>query len=130
MIDIFLDDIRDPSFVGVDGMNWIVARTADECIALLEKHAGQVVTLSLDHDLADEHYYQDKASKEKTCYDVALWIEEQAAAGNLKVVPKWMLVHSMNPVGKAKILKCIESIKKIRDEQDTSWMEEIEKLND
>jgi hypothetical protein len=113
IVNIFLDDLRDPSFIGADE-TWLIPRTADACITLLEKHAGQVETLSLDHDLADAHY-EGKFSNEKTGYDVALWLEEQAFNGNFAVIPRWMLCHSMNPVGKARILKCLDNVKRIRD---------------
>lgn len=63
---------------------WV--KTADAAIAELE--AGGVTTISLDHDLAWEHYetaceaYRDDGSldrsrfRERTGYDVVLWMAE------------------------------------------------------
>jgi Cyclic-phosphate processing Receiver domain len=81
------------------------AFTADEAIGLLLQ--GGVEHISLDHDLAHEHYgarpeagygeiprYDpDRYRGEKTGYHVALWMCENG------VFPASIHVHTMNPVG-------------------------------
>jgi hypothetical protein len=112
---LFLDDVRTPPAFG-----WVVARTADEAIDYLKTH--EVYFASLDHDLADEHYpwnaipnlpNQDDwpehmnrypvQFKEKTGYDVILWMEENNVWPSHGVI-----CHSMNPVGRQRINAVIE----------------------
>jgi hypothetical protein len=62
-----------------DGFD-IHIKTADEAITLLQ--TGKATLISLDHDLGQE----------KTGYDVAKWMEENAANGVLKeakIQPLW-----------------------------------------
>lgn len=82
---LYLDDERPTP----DG--WMRAFTAAEAISLLE--AGAVEEISLDHDLGPP--------EAGTGYDVASWIEEQAAFG--KLAPLAWRVHSANPVGRARM---------------------------
>jgi hypothetical protein len=106
---LFLDDVRTPPAFG-----WVVVRTADEAIEYLKTH--EVYFASLDHDLADEQYpwnaipginpdqwehHMDKypmTFKEKTGYDVILWMEENDVWPSHGVK-----CHSMNPVGRDRI---------------------------
>jgi len=109
---LWLDDVRT-----APGYGWITVKTADEAIEKLK--TGQVEFASLDHDLADEHYpwnaIQDLVDpddwsfylhqypengffKEKTGYNVILWMEEN------NVWPTHgVRCHSMNPVGRDRI---------------------------
>jgi len=82
---LYLDDER-PTPAG-----WTRAYTSAEAIALLA--AGGVVEISLDHDLGPP--------EAGTGYDVACWIEEKAAFGELKPL-RWG-VHSANPVGRERM---------------------------
>jgi hypothetical protein len=93
---LWLDDIREPAKHGCAGWTW--AKTADEAIDYLK--TGTVTEASLDHDLSFEHYELGSNSgyKEKTGYDVILWMEEN------NVWPKTLAVHSMNPVGAQRML--------------------------
>lgn len=115
-VNIFLDDIR---AVPADGRDWILCKTARECIDLLQKHAGFVDTLSLDHDLGyvtlTNGYEVDLVDdrSEQTGYTVAQWIESEAFMGNFWHVPSHILCHSANPVGRRNILRCVENIRKI-----------------
>jgi hypothetical protein len=92
-IRLWLDDTRKPPF----GYEWV--KTADECIQFLKDH--HVLLVSLDHDLADEHYaYADGSKeiprdqlKEKTGYEVLEWTHEFDAW-----VPE-IHVHSLNAKG-------------------------------
>jgi hypothetical protein len=96
-IRVWLDDVR-PAPEG-----WVRAYTACEAIALLE--GGDVVEVSLDHDLGDE----------ATCgtgYDVATWIEEQVALHGFE--PPKLAIHSANVVGRERMQRAIESIERLR----------------
>jgi hypothetical protein len=96
-IRVWLDDIR-PAPAG-----WTRAYTAREAIALLA--AGDVVEISLDHDLGDE----------ATCgsgYEVACWIEEAVALRGFEAPT--ILIHSKNVVGRERMFRAIESIERLR----------------
>lgn len=96
---MFLDDERMPD--GVPGLpepdDWVIVRSAAECIALLE--AGEVLAVSLDHDLGADV---------PTGYDVACWLEQAHAEG--RTVPLLLYVHSANPVGRARILAALRGL--------------------
>lgn len=89
---LFLDDVRDPY-----DKDWTVVRNYDECIKALSSNLWDEI--SLDHDLADEHYAEigDESEylefKEKTGFEVVKWIVE-----NDMWAPR-IIVHSWNPVG-------------------------------
>lgn len=89
---VFLDDERQAP----DG--WVRVRWPDEAIALLQ--AGNVVELSLDHDLGDD----DRG----TGYDVILWMEEAVALQGF--VPPMIHVHSANASAREKMLAGVQSI--------------------
>lgn len=89
-VQVWLDDERPiPSDYDVH------VRTAEEAIALLK--SGRVSRISLDHDLGQE----------KTGYDVAKWIEENAMKGTLRKLN--VRVHTQNPVGNQNILAAIKN---------------------
>jgi hypothetical protein len=97
-VNLWLDDIRDPMHYGYIGWHWV--KTADEAIAALA--TGEVDQCSLDHDL-DMSATIGREPTEKTGYDVVCWMEE---TGNWpKQKPR---VHSMNPVGAARMRQAIE----------------------
>lgn len=80
---LFLDDLRNvPN-------GYIVARTYEECVSLLENN--KIETISLDHDLGTK----------KTGYDVCLWLIEH------KIYPKEILIHSANPVGQKNMIQLL-----------------------
>jgi len=99
-VKVYLDDERKTP------IGWERTYTVAETIGLLR--TGYVTHLSLDHDLAVEHYSGDY-SKSETGYDVLLWLEERVFHGFLP--PPVIEVHSMNPAGKARMLQAIERIK-------------------
>lgn len=101
-IRLWLDDIRDPSEHGCIGWTWV--KTADEAIALLR--TGNVTQASLDHDLSIAATMGCPAPDERTGYTVACWMEEN------EVWPKdGVTVHSMNPVGKRRMLEALARIR-------------------
>jgi hypothetical protein len=50
-VNIYLDDLRPCP----QHPSWLLAKTADEALDLMEQYRGQVRFLSLDHDLQDTH---------------------------------------------------------------------------
>lgn len=98
---VWLDDIRSMP-EGYD----LHVRTAWEAKQALVTR--RVTHISLDHDLALEHYHTDldKQLAEETGYDVACWIEE--AARNAGLPPLTWAVHSQNPVGAERIRAAME----------------------
>jgi NAD+-processing family protein with receiver domain len=76
--------------------------------------SGTVEFASLDHDLADEHYfefdaaeyggkeYDTKKFKERTGYDVLLWMQEHNVWPKLGV-----RIHTMNTVRKPIMLDIV-----------------------
>jgi hypothetical protein len=92
---VYLDDER----ATPDG--WVRTYWPSEVIALLE--TGQVLELSLDHDLGDD--------QRGTGYDVVLWIEEAVALNGF--VPPRISVHSANSSARDKMLAGIRSIEQL-----------------
>src|SRR5271155_3815583 len=97
---LWLDDRRKPPW-GYD----LHAKTYEECVEMLERYGDQIVHVSLDHDLYDEHYEPEPTGympapplnrskyKEKTGYAVVEWMVETG---------RWVLdisVHTLNKRG-------------------------------
>jgi hypothetical protein len=91
---VFLDDMRDTP----DG--WVRAYWPEEVIELLK--TGNVVELSLDHDLGDDEHGTGNA--------VLLWLEEQVVCHGFK--PPKIAVHSANPPARMKMDAAINSIER------------------
>lgn len=89
---IYLDDERETP------EGWTRVYWPDEAIELLR--SGDVVEISLDHDLGDDN--------RGTGYDVVKWIEEQVATNNF--IPPKMKVHSANISAREKMELGIASI--------------------
>jgi len=106
---VYLDDVRPAPF------GWERVYTAAGAIEQLR--IGDVEAISLDHDLAEEHYdqalfdhvdlygYEDirPMLKEPTGYDVALWMVEN------DVWPEEIILHTMNPVGRNDMFKLLNN---------------------
>ena len=92
---VYLDDERPTP----DG--WVHVYWPDEAIALLE--TGDVVEISLDHDLGDD--------ERGTGYDVLLWIEEAVAVRGFE--PPTMCVHSANSSARQKMEAAIATIARL-----------------
>jgi len=102
MISIWLDDERNPqdkkiqTMFGATGVEiWV--KSADECIALIKQHDGNIARISLDHDLGPFEF------EGKNGYTVAKFIEQAAFRGELQEIPR-MFCHSQSPSGKRNIL--------------------------
>jgi hypothetical protein len=92
---VFLDDER-PTPAG-----WVRVYWPDEAIEWLK--TGQVVALSLDHDLGDD--------ERGTGDDVVLWIEEQVALHGFR--PPAIQVHSANSSAREKMEAGIRAIERL-----------------
>ena len=114
-IYLWLDDEREPPSFSDSGIPWTWAKTADEAIEYLK--TGEVAFASLDHDLAEEHYYEcskayqegrplnTSACKEKTGMEVVNWMEEQ------NVWPKeGVRVHTLNGQGRDRMLSVVNKV--------------------
>lgn len=105
-VKIFLDDKR-PTPIG-----WVHARWPEDVIELLK--IGNVKEISLDHDLGDpfiECQGYCSSNKERTGYDVLLWIEEQVFLHNF--IPPKIHIHSANSSARRKMEAAKESIERI-----------------
>lgn len=108
-VKIYLDDERQTP------EGWIRTHTYLQTKAKLWEFAGQVEVLSLDHDLGEPVFVLfGETLPEETGYDVVLWLEEKAHNGNWDIVPDKIVVHSANPVGRAKMEAGIAAIEKMR----------------
>ena len=106
---VYLDDERKTP----DG--WHRTYTAAETIALLE--TGTVEELSLDHDLAFEHYAGEEDGK--TGYAVVAWLESRVNEDPAFRMPIVRL-HTMNPVGRANMAAGLDRIRWIIAEREQS----------
>lgn len=102
---IWLDDIRNPSYIGENDSDWRICRTAEECIGVIWLSKQPIEIISFDHDLG---------LNGGTGNDVALFLEYMAALPFLErcVVhfPIEWGVHSANPVGRNNIIRSMESM--------------------
>lgn len=101
-VRVWLDDRR-PAPEG-----WVHVRTPEEAIELLR--SGEVEELSLDHDLG-----LDVGARERTGYDVLLWLEREVAEGRIRP-PRLMSVHSGNVGAVGRMELAIGSIRRLADE--------------
>ena len=130
---LFLDDIRHPydaySYTQETMFlqkKWVVVKNYKEFVKHIESN-GLPKFISFDHDLADSHYtpqhlwtdyekskeWQDaQIHKEKTGYECAIWLVDYCMDNNLQL-PNYYC-HSMNPVGKDKIVGLLQSFQNSR----------------
>jgi hypothetical protein len=123
MYNLFLDDYRDPedcfeythqpSYLTED---WSVVRNYDDFVRII-KAKGLPIMISFDHDLADIHYKDQKDIKydeytEKTGFHCAKWMIDHCL-DTKQSLPKYILVHSMNPVGTQNIVSLFNTYYKV-----------------
>lgn len=126
---LFLDDVRMPSEAG-NYMNpvsvrpiyrqreWTIVRNYKQFVAALNKVVKEGLELkivSFDHDLAEVHYdpstwREGFKYEEETGYDCAKYMIEFCKMHNVDM--PWVLVHSMNPVGKQNIQRLFDDYEK------------------
>ena len=97
---IYLDDVR-PAPEG-----WKLVYTPEEAIAYILRDV--VDEISLDYDLGLDGI--------RCGYLVLQWIEERVFYDPYFLAPKIHL-HTMNPVGRARMQACIDNIKHIEEER-------------
>jgi hypothetical protein len=83
-------------------------RTPEAAIEFLR--SGEVEAISLDHDFG-----LDVGARERTGYDVLLWLEAEVAAGRARP-PAAMSVHSGNVGTVGRMEQAIESIRRLAGE--------------
>lgn len=114
--NLFLDDLRDPSYVN-DGREYVIARTAAEAVDLVLKK-GFPSHISFDHDLgwdlltpdSETGIIVDMGRPAKSGYDFVQWIVNADMDGHIHIPEDFTYyVHSANPVGKANIEGLLES---------------------
>ena len=102
---LFLDDLRTLDQAGVSYPTdelVIIARNMDDAIFYVLRH-GIPRVVHFDHDLAEEHYIIGHG--DKTGYDFAKWLCDYILDHDLNFPKNFhYTVHSMNPVGKDKII--------------------------
>ena len=91
----YLDDERETL------QDWIRVYWPDEAIELLR--SGEVIEISLDHDLGDDN--------RGTGYDVVKWIEEEVATNDFD--PPIIRVHSANVSARKKMELGIAAIRRL-----------------
>lgn len=101
MVNLWIDDERK------EPEGWIVAKTADEAIELINKFEFDCI--SFDHDLGEGG----------TGYTVITYIESLAFNNCNFRCPKFK-IHSANPVGRGRIQQVIDSIDRILKERKTN----------
>lgn len=116
---LFLDDIRYPidvyRYTKQDiylRKDWHIARNYEQFVNRILGN-GLPEMISFDHDLADEHYWNNDAGSfvEKTGYDCAKWLIDYCMDNDLDL-PEFYC-HSMNPVGKGNIESLLKNFKNI-----------------
>lgn len=109
---LYVDDVRP-----APDWTWTVARTVEEAKRHLQ--TGQVSFVSLDHDMGacedctsqglhigdmntPETYYMNWCKHASDGYQLVMWMIEEGH------VPPLVAVHSMNPVGRARMIAALE----------------------
>ena len=91
---LWVDDLRNPP-----NDEYVIVRTYDDAIARLSEE--QFDEIYLDHDLADF-----KDGKERTGYDVALWLAERRYNGGH--TPQHYFLLTANSAGRKRLIALIE----------------------
>ena len=93
---IFLDDIRFPA-----GEGWTIIRNSADFFHTWIYNRQHITHIAFDHDLGEKD--------PKTGYDLLAMVEEDYYEGII-THPIVMTVHSMNPVGRDKMVKVIKNL--------------------
>lgn len=97
MAKLWVDDERMPP-----DNTWEMARSFHEAVHMLNCFIYD--TVSLDHDLASFYGH-----KEMTGYDIVCWMEDQTRKDPWHM-PRTILIHSANPVGRKNMQAGIDQI--------------------
>lgn len=110
---LFLDDIRDPSWVhwlrlpAKPDREWVIVRNFEEFVAAIEQR-GMPDFVSFDHDLDQE----GQISYERTGMDCAHWLVDRCLDQDMDL-PAFD-VHSYNSVGRDNIRGLLEGYSRFR----------------
>jgi hypothetical protein len=113
---LFLDDIRDPSWVHwmrlprPPGEEWVIVRSHEEFVGAIQER-GLPDFISFDHDLDQE----GQIEYELTGMDCAKWLVEFCLDADL-AVPEFS-VHSQNPPGRDNIQGLLSSLRNHQQQQ-------------
>lgn len=102
---LYLDDVRQTGARTSEGVGVHWERTFNYHDTIARLALGDITHISLDHDLDADGELE--IAHTGTGYDVACWIEAQAAAGTLPRMT-WE-IHSMNPAGALRIRQAMQS---------------------
>lgn len=123
MYKLFLDDLRNPidayfymhaPIYNEEG--WTIVRNYAEFVDMITSQ-GIPEIVSFDHDLGPEAYKcqtdipYDQFT-EKTGYHCAQWLINYCIDHN-KNIPKYVLIHTMNPVGRQNIESLFRTYEKV-----------------
>ncbi|HEV7395832.1 MAG TPA: cyclic-phosphate processing receiver domain-containing protein [Pyrinomonadaceae bacterium] len=79
--------------------------TADVLVAIEWLREREYDLIFLDHDLKDEHYYQELADDGTTGYVVALWLAENPEFhAEVEII-----IHSLNLPGSKRMRECLQN---------------------
>lgn len=93
----FLDDVRDSP------PGWVLWRSYDEAVAWMSEH-GCPGFISLDHDLGWYETAEPSERDAKSGLDLVRWMIARDSDGTFFPKGFAFTVHSMNPVGRARML--------------------------
>lgn len=109
MWNLFIDDERNPKDTS---RTWIIARSVEEAIKLIEEH-GCPLYISFDHDLGCDALSQPLP----TGYDLAHWLVNSELEGKISFPEGFAFnVHSANPQGAANIQGLIDRYLRFKKE--------------
>jgi hypothetical protein len=95
---LFIDDIRQPSDVGLNNLDWVVVKSYHQAMIMIHDYAPQEI--SFDHDLGFD----------ETGYDIAKELVQLDMDDNKYISDNFVFnVHSANPVGKKNIEEYLKS---------------------
>lgn len=98
---VYLDDMR------AAPVGWVLVATPEEAIELIDR--GRVEEISLDYDLGLDDM--------RSGYMVAKWLEEQVHDDHSFVPPR-IVLHTANPVGRARMEWVLRSISRMLSERE------------
>jgi len=93
----------------------VYVTTVKECIEVLES-SEKFDIIFLDHDLGGKHMVE---SGPDTGYEVAEWLRDHP-----EKLPQIVVVHSLNPAGRANIYHCLKDLVKTY-EYPFAWEKDI-----
>ena len=126
---LFLDDSRFPKdvkWIELPPVAWVIVRNYQQFVEIIRRD-GVPLSISFDHDLADEHYQEysyahDKKMlsygkirydrfSEKTGCDCAKWLANYCIDNHIPI-PLYYL-HTLNGIGRQNIFSVLESARKV-----------------